>query len=202
MRLNKEIKTQIVRAAVTHALKHVQEGLHYKCQILAEQVRVEAFGGVEAEKSFNVLNESIKLRTKPDHFRQHNTKFLDTDITFNFNGMKFCLPYRGIWKELLDGTKVEDVYKLSPFRDWHDIFVLGNTVLGKKVVRFYQEVEKFNSKKEEIEGQVLAVVNSCTTVKKLLEVWPEGEQFIPAKQAIAAKPPAIETDALNKLLGV
>lgn len=60
-----------------------------------------------------------------------------------------------------------------------------------------------NKRESDLAHQVRAVVGSCTTVKKLLEIWPESKELIPTTLE-EARPqlPAIQVAELNKLVGL
>jgi len=52
----------------------------------------------------------------------------------------------------------------------------------------------------EIRTELRKILNSVTTVKKLLTVWPEGKQFMPEEAQTMAI--AVQTDKLNSMLGL
>lgn len=65
------------------------------------------------------------------------------------------------------------------------------------------DAEKLKSDKEQIIVSATAVLNSATTDKKLIDLWPEAIAFIPAAEK-AANPnlPALPIAELNKMIGL
>ncbi|MBD9984561.1 hypothetical protein FOT65_15015 [Citrobacter portucalensis] len=62
---------------------------------------------------------------------------------------------------------------------------------------------KLEDRKKDIETTVWAALNSVTTIKRLIEVWPESKELIPdgvdtAKQTL----PALKVEDLNRLIGL
>ena len=55
----------------------------------------------------------------------------------------------------------------------------------------------------QLKNRALAIINSVTTVKRLLEVWPEVAEFLPEENAGAAGGvPAVLIEDLNKAFGL
>lgn len=55
---------------------------------------------------------------------------------------------------------------------------------------------------QETEAQITSVIYGCTTVNKLLEVWPECAKFVPAEAGFNALIPLDTIKDLNKKLGL
>jgi hypothetical protein len=55
-----------------------------------------------------------------------------------------------------------------------------------------------SSARDEAQG----ILNSVTTAKRLIEVWPEIASFVPTEQATSRNLPALQVDELNRILGV
>lgn len=65
------------------------------------------------------------------------------------------------------------------------------------------DAEKLKSDKEQIVVSATAVLNSATTDKKLIELWPEAIAFIPAAEKAANHNlPALPIAELNKMIGL
>ena len=68
---------------------------------------------------------------------------------------------------------------------------------------FVDEAIAMEAEYQNIKREVMAVLNSVTTLKRLGEVWPECAQFFPEEiQRQRAKPPAIKTERVNSILGL
>ena len=58
-------------------------------------------------------------------------------------------------------------------------------------------------KKEGIAAQVMATLNQFTTVKKLLEAWPESKDLIPDNvDEVKSLLPVVQVQDLNCLIGL
>jgi hypothetical protein len=56
---------------------------------------------------------------------------------------------------------------------------------------------------KEIEATVWAALNSVTTLKRLIEVWPESKELIPKDSDNAkAALPALRVEDLNRMIGL
>ncbi|WP_409975834.1 Nmad5 family putative nucleotide modification protein [Escherichia coli] len=76
-----------------------------------------------------------------------------------------------------------------------------------KITKRFDEIcalqQKLEARKKDIESNVWAALNSVTTVKRLIEVWPESKELLPkeADKASAALP-ALRVEDLNKMIGL
>lgn len=65
----------------------------------------------------------------------------------------------------------------------------------------YERERQVENATSELREKISQVVWSVSTVKRLLEVWPEGKEFIPASAtATAATLPAVVVTGLNEML--
>ncbi|MBZ7208083.1 hypothetical protein FMK66_11450 [Klebsiella michiganensis] len=65
------------------------------------------------------------------------------------------------------------------------------------------EEQRLNARKKEIEATVWAALNSVTTLKRLIEVWPESKELIPENSDNArASLPALKVEDLNRMIGL
>ncbi|MFH0362018.1 Nmad5 family putative nucleotide modification protein, partial [Escherichia coli] len=63
--------------------------------------------------------------------------------------------------------------------------------------------QKLEAKKKDIESNVWAALNSVTTVKRLIEVWPESKELLPKEADKASTAlPALRVEDLNKMIGL
>ncbi len=97
-----------------------------------------------------------------------------------------------------------DKEEVFPVTTWHNRYVIPQ---GHELVSlmddYRAEVKAIDDIKTNVRENVSALVYSVTTVKKLLEVWPESVELIPTN---VAKPvvnlPSIKIEQLNALIGV
>ncbi|MBZ7312623.1 hypothetical protein FMK79_17585 [Klebsiella oxytoca] len=65
------------------------------------------------------------------------------------------------------------------------------------------EEQKLNARAKEIESTVWAALNSVTTLKRLVEVWPESKELIPESSDDARTTlPALKVEDLNRMIGL
>ena len=64
------------------------------------------------------------------------------------------------------------------------------------------ERETLAKKRDDLRTEVRAAVNSCTTVAKLLRIWPEAKELLPAYATQTTNLPAVQVDKLNAAIGL
>ncbi|QXF36271.1 hypothetical protein CE143_14990 [Photorhabdus luminescens] len=63
--------------------------------------------------------------------------------------------------------------------------------------------DKLICKREEVENNVYAILNSVTTTKRLIEVWPEAKDLIPSEEVrIINTSFSVKVEDLNKMIGI
>jgi|LGVF01.2.fsa_nt_gb hypothetical protein len=72
-------------------------------------------------------------------------------------------------------------------------------VLSKTSERLVNRQDKLSADRNELKHKVRAILNSATTDKRLLEVWPEVEPFLPKKEE-TKNLPAIPVADLNSMI--
>jgi hypothetical protein len=81
--------------------------------------------------------------------------------------------------------------------------ILADNPLSDMFDNIHNEKEKRKEIKETVRVNVWAVLNSVTTVKKLLEVWPESAELIPSGiEKPVINLPTIQIADLNNMIGV
>lgn len=197
-RLNKNIKDQIVVNAISKA------GLYAKRDELvslrvdwAERVRLEAMGGKEMDEEINKLHSEIseKLDSVPWELVQYRDNFIRTTmIVLNLNGYRIKARFNG--SRNYAGTCV---YKLSR----HEYTLKAGNPLIADFLALDSLHDKTESQIESITQNVYGVLAKVTTVKKLLEVWPEASELLPSDMSpIKKQEIAIRTDDLNSMIGL
>lgn len=79
----------------------------------------------------------------------------------------------------------------------------GDHPLVSRFHELHNKESEIDSREESLRQQIKAVIKSCTTVKKLLDVWPEAKELLP-QQLEESRPqlPAVPVAELNKLVGL
>lgn len=82
----------------------------------------------------------------------------------------------------------------------------GTLLAGDPLVdEFYaleDEKKQLTDEKQVLEAQLRGLLDGITTIKKLLEVWPEARELLPATEAKAANLPTVLVSSLNAAIGL
>lgn len=78
-----------------------------------------------------------------------------------------------------------------------------NHPLADEFHALQEREQELKSRKKAIAAQVSAVVDGVTTIKKLLEIWPEARELLPPnEQPIISNVPAVLITELNAAIGL
>lgn len=208
IRLNKDIRHCIANNAVKVACGGMEKTLIKEMKKLAYEVRDEAFQGKKPE----YLAMVAKIKEFNKGCKSHHKGITSPDkthrITINNDGHTMTLFFGGKFyrQHCTDvyGKIIEDVSEYSPFCDYVDLYVLKDESLKKRVKVLMDNIEAWRRRKEDVKHNVFVYVNSVSTVKRLLEIWPEAKDLIPQSEskAVQANLPAIPLEQLNALIGV
>lgn len=196
-RLNKDIRDYIVSEAVKKAgIPEAFDEIKKRRAKWADDVRIHALGGKEKAKKA----ESIKKR-----FEKTAAEFpkglidgpfrTGYDIAVNIAGKYFRVGFCGSVGSIPHQGRV---YKIT----------LSETVLkaDHQLASEFDDIERDNlsieEKRDDIRVKVRAAVDSLTTVKKLLEIWPEVSELLPKESKPAAKLPMVPVSELNAEIGL
>lgn len=81
--------------------------------------------------------------------------------------------------------------------------ILANNPLSDMFDNIHNKKQKRKEIKETVHLNVWTVLNSVTTVKKLLEVWPESAELIPSEiEKPVINLPTVQIADLNNMIGV
>lgn len=184
-RLTKFIKEQICKNAieqspVTKELEITNENLSklaldvYNDNVTAEQLK-------EADE--------IKARVKELPFDRGSVFYTYNHVRCYFNGLSACLtlpPERAFYE-----LKEYPMYTVD-----HEF--------SKRFLSLQNQFKYLEKQKNDLEHEIMAILNSCATLKKLQEIWPESVNFLDGIQANVIKDnlPAVVVEDLNKKLGI
>lgn len=64
------------------------------------------------------------------------------------------------------------------------------------------EQRTVNDLRTHVKAEVTAIVNSVTTIKKLLEIWPESKELLPPDEQVQSTAIVANVDNLNTMIGL
>lgn len=187
--INKELKTLIDRRA-----------------LLASSIRIDSLGGKDNITKINKHLKKIGELVESDLIKNIDGRFSiysqsDFELNhINLGGMRVTLQYSGETCGYSDRDK----------RVLHDVVPTDSSVVYDAEHEFTKEFLSIEGdykttcgKKEGIAAQVKATLNQFTTVKKLLEAWPEAKDLIPDDvDEVKPKLPVVQVQDLNCLIGL
>ena len=192
MRLTKAKREQIVAAAIersqpAQALKELQTTTQFE---LAEKCRVVALGGEEVVREIERAEEAVARATSK----------VPVEI------LSPAFQKRGVLNaQYVVGDKHNNVHLRF---EKYEVFWGGRVnlkdfpKLNEDVRNYVETTDALNREISALTTEILEVVNSVSTVKRLLEVWPECEALLPepAVTNLTPPPPAKTVAALNSAL--
>lgn len=201
MRLTNTIKEQIVKAAIEKAGFHKrEEGIIKRRAAWAENVRIHALGGEGNAKKMESLAEQVKaLANEIPANLCLTSKMLrrDNEVRYvNVAGLRARAWFSGYE---IGGTGEESEMRITP----QECVIHADNPLAKEFHEIAGLQAEYDSEMERLELSVRGALAKVTTVKKLLQVWPEAAELIPLVAAKEVKQlPAIPVDDLNKMIGL
>lgn len=200
MKLTNAIREVIVNNAVAKSgLNDVRDAIVKQRAEWANKVRLETIGGVEEEQKLADINNQYEslCESVPKSLRLTGRPpvVTDTDIYVNVAGVSFYAYFSG----QLNTYTGESVRKISPAK----ATLLADNPLVAEFHEIHNKQAEYDDKLSTLTNSVRAAVQKVTTVKKLLEVWPEAKELIPEEVEKQVKQlPSIRTEDLNKMIGL
>lgn len=203
-RLNNTLREKMVHKALTLAgIDRDLDDLAARRAALAEAIRIDALGGVDALKEIeDAIAEAAKAASvagldRVYAWRVPAAKGMGKLPSVTLGGMYAYLPFNGGG----DGSPgvppvVKHVVPKQAQYDAEHQFTTQYRLLEKRK----RAVEE---RREEVREEVWATLRRFTTVAKLLKVWPAAAELLPDEDG-EAKPqlPAVRTGDLNSLIGL
>lgn len=193
-RITKTLVNQIANKAAEKAGFPAKfEAIQLELYELAERFRIESLGGPEeAVRIEKVLKQMEALsKTVPDNIlsTQKFGQRSDDMWRMNLGGLRVNLPF----SEDTSHTRVAP--HQASFPGDHPLVLQWHEIDGRET--------DLSTAERDLKVQVSAAVEAFTTVKKLLEAWPEAKELLP-EQVEEARPqlPALRTAELNALVGL
>jgi hypothetical protein len=200
MKLTNAIRDVIVHNAVAKSgLNDARDVIVKQRAEWAEKVRLDAIGGVEVDKELGVISEKYAelLNSVPSKVRQDKGGIVRRYyvIYVNVAGISVGAYFHGGESE----RGLVSVWKNTPSS--HTL--LADNPLVAEFHEIHNKQAEYDDKLSILTNSVQAAVQKVTTVKKLLEVWPEAKELIPEEVEKQVKQlPAIKTEDLNKMIGL
>ena len=174
------------------------EALMFKRQEIARDARVFAIGGKDKAEKLDRLYEK---------FERIEKEITDFGVSIYNPGGKSESIYLSIggrrlgWCSYGDDSKGSSIQLITPNRD--KCMFAADHEISMRFDEVFAAEAKLEARKKDIESTVWAALNSVTTIKRLIEVWPESKELIPdgidtAKQTL----PALKVEDLNRLIGL
>lgn len=202
-RLNKNIREKIMRNAIdASGVTKRQADLVERRARLADDVRLFALGGIEVEKKLD--SEFKKIKKQIDKLDSSLFVYLsrvqprsDYDISVNFAGRVITLHFNGydyfnrdvdaVYKKYVNGVRVN---------------ITSDSILNHEFDAVCIEQKTINDIRTQVKSEVTAMVNSVSTVKKLLEIWPEAKDLLPEEEKTQSTSLTADVGKLNVMLGL
>jgi hypothetical protein len=196
-RLNRRIKDDIIDNAVIKAgIPGRKEALITRRAEWAERVRIAAIGGEEMDKKIQSIKKRFENAVKevPDSVLENKVFRTDFDIYLNVAGARFRAYFNG-----KGNYRGDQVYRITP----DDFTIKADDPLAKEFSDIEAEESAISEEESTIRVNVEGALSEVTTVKKLLEVWPEVKELLPSDLSPVKKQlPAVKSSDLNKLIGL
>lgn len=180
MKLTKTIKENIIDKAVTKTMQAYED---------AYTKRKHEFG----ELLYNLMYSEIdqqKMQALPDGW-------LPTSSSLRISLSDGSCDVRANMSDYKKVLAVDNNYRSFDGSSW----TLGTKRKVRKIEAELNEAYKAKRDKEQQLGRALRqLIMPCTTLKKLREVWPEGEEFFTSEPEFTANLPAVRATAVNEMI--
>lgn len=200
MKLSKITKEAIVAAAVKKAgIPEKMLAIKSRYAQWAEAVRVRYVTPEQAQliEAAKAASNATDPKLRYYSFRvQKNNAIEYANIAGQRRTVYFCGALNSS-----DCSIKNEKYKIAPS---HGVVTIeAGDPLAEILYSIDHDSSTLKSEIEQLTVSLWAVLNSVTTDKRLIEVWPEAIAFIPAaEKANAPQLPALPIASLNKLIGL
>ncbi len=205
-RLNARIRNSMInKALVVAGIGKEFAELKVRRAALSEAIRVDSLGGVDniskIEKHFEKIiklkqSDLIKNVSRYSSFHSNGDYEL---CGINLGGMRVSLQYSG--EEFNHDCEKRKINKFVPYDN--SVIYPADNEFTKEFLSIESDCKSVHGKREGLQVQIKATLDQFTTIKKLLEVWPEAKDLIP-DDVDEVKPnlPVVQVKDLNCLIGL
>lgn len=173
----------VEKAGINRAYKeYSEERKQWACAVADESL-----GGAAEVAKLNEANKKIAqiVKSLPDHLQENlHAGPLTGSIMVSFAGKR---AYVREW----DGER--------PAKG--GLILSADHPLTVQFEQLENKERQLSEKKSNLRAEVRAVLNSVTTINRLLAVWPEAKELIPA-QAARVNLPSVNVESLNSAIGL
>lgn len=189
MKLTNWIRDAIVANAVEKAgINKAYADYREERQQWACAVADESIGGADAAALLEEANKKITriVKSLPESLQSElRAGPLEGTIFASFGGMR---------------TRINEWPGHRPART--GMILASDHPLTIQFEKLEAREKELASKKSNLRAEVRAVVGSVTTVNKLLAVWPDAKELIPAQAVQSTNLPAVNIESLNAAIGL
>lgn len=202
-RLTKALREKmVIKAIETAGITEGFAGLTSRRAKLAEDVRVFSLGGTENVARIEKAVAKIKKMQSSDELKVVNrTNFycsINASLRYcNLAGAQVHLYFNGQHNTM---GNIESVFKdVTP----QSVTLTADNPLVSEFHKLSKERDGLISRRDGLKAQVDATLAQFTTVKKLLDQWPEAKDLLPTNLE-ESKPllPVVQVKDLNCLIGL
>lgn len=199
VRLTNVIREQIAKSALIKSGVIAElENIDQRKWKLAQDARIFAFGGVDKAKEIDGIMKKLD-RLESDAQKLGVSIYISASKNY---GIDMAIGGRRLGRISYGvDSKGDDIALVTPQRD--NCLFAADHEISIKIDELLSDQAKTNKRKDDIEKTVWAALNSVTTVKRLIEVWPESKELIPENvDSVKAALPALKVEDLNKMIGL
>jgi len=204
-RLTVAIKEQIVNNALKQAgIFDEKKSLRSRRVYMAEGVRVYGLGGVDALVKLEKNIKHIKSLQAGDCFKNISKSCFGTHGDFEIynckiGGANVCIQYNGNEGRNDYGHVDRLIKNPTPY----NVNIPADHPLAVEFNAIQKVSIELKDRSNTIKSQVKGSLSQYTTIKKLIEAWPEVKELLP-KTVDESKPklPVVLVKDLNKLIGL
>lgn len=188
-RLTNNIKKTICENAINQSPTVQQiKNTEQKLKELAIEIYNDNVTSEQLEKAFKIQETINSLPFERRWWGDQNWFVRHCYLYVNFGGMEGKLDFPENEFRLC----LEEIPTYS-----------GDHEFSKRYLELQNKLDNLLKQKDDLHTEITAILNSCTTVKKLQQIWAESVNFIDNIETVPSNTlPAIVVADLNKKLGV
>lgn len=188
-RLTSDIKkTILIRAIEQSPIVKEIKNIKQKLANLAIEIYNDNVTKEQIDDAFKIQT-GIKISPFQQRWRVgDNWFYMWGFLDVNFGGMRERL-------EFTDNVNRPELREMPTYQADHEF--------SKRYIKLQNKHEDLLKQKDDLRAEITAILNSCTTIKKIQQIWPESINFM---TDIKTKPsntlPTIDIADLNKKLDI
>lgn len=188
-RLTRDIKkTILIRAIEQSPIVKEIKNIKQKLANLAIEIYNDNVTKEQIDNAFKIQTD-IKISPFQQRWRIDDNWFYMWDfLDVDFGGMRERL-------EFTDNVNRPELRKKPTYQADHEF--------SKRYIKLQNKHEDLLKQKDDLRAEITAILNSCTTIKKIQQIWPESINFMTdIKTKTSNTLPTIDITDLNKKLDI